>query len=449
MPLDSARVIWSDGLFIRPHHFQQLERHFEHLVERRFAASEPADFGFLKIEVDTSLLRQGKVHVAAAVGVFPDGTPFELPAEECILRPFDVPEGTRDQIVYLNVVLQRAAARTVSLEKFDAAGRRMRYVALDARVVDSSSRGANEADVKVGALHLQIDVVDAGDGGECSSMPIARILERRADGEVVLDEKFIPPLLHVGAHRVARQWLDELAGIVRQRAAALAARLSGPATRGVGEFSDFMMLVLCNRYDPLIAHLRELSPLHPLVMYRELLKFAGECSTYGRENRLPPAFPPYSHVALDASMAPVIDEIRRALSKVIGESAVQIPLEMVRPGLYRALINDDRLIASAQFVLAVGADVERGHLKSVVSTQVKIGPTESLRDLVTLNLPGIGLESLPVAPRQMPYVASQSYFELDPTAASMWKAIQVSRALGIYVPGSLPGAELQLWAIRS
>jgi len=106
MPLDTAKVIWSEGLFLRPHHFQQMERHLEALMEGRLAGfGALAQSGFLKIEIDRALLPQGKVHVASASGLFPDGTPFELPSQACLLEPFDVPEGMRDQVIHLGAML--------------------------------------------------------------------------------------------------------------------------------------------------------------------------------------------------------------------------------------------------------------------------------------------------------------------------------------------------------
>ena len=35
MSISNARVIWSEGLFLRPHHFQQQERFFESLLDSR------------------------------------------------------------------------------------------------------------------------------------------------------------------------------------------------------------------------------------------------------------------------------------------------------------------------------------------------------------------------------------------------------------------------------
>lgn len=447
MPLDTARVIWSEGLFLRPHHFQQLERYFESLLDSRAGNIGTAQNGFLKLHIDHALLLQGKLHIAAGVGLFPDGTPFDLPSDTCLLVPFDVPEGTRDEIVYLSAVLRRTGTKAIAFDSRDHAARRTRYAAVDAKVADNVAGFDSEADLKVGALNLSIGTHDALDG-LMTSLPVARIVERRADGSVLLDPKFVPPLLDVAAHQRAQSWLDELHGLIKQRADALAGRIGGAATSGVGDTADFLLLLVCNRYEPLLAQLRQSSPLHPLQLFLELLKLAGECATFGRENRRVPALPVYKHSALAECFEPVIEEIRRAMTAVLDQTAVRIPLRDLGKGVFRADVPDPRLISSGFFVLAATSQLPIERLRNAIPMQVKIGPTEKLKDLVTLNLPGIKLDVLQYPPRQIPFHANYSYFQLE-AGNPLWQSIETSRAMGLYVAGEPPGLEMQLWAIRT
>jgi type VI secretion system protein ImpJ len=448
MPLDTAKVVWSEGLFLRPHHFQQMERYLESLLEARLAglvASSQA--GFLRIEIDQALLTQGKVQVAAAAGLFPDGTPFELPSPACLLDPFDVPEGTRDQVVHLGAVLRRAGSKAFSFDAREPAARRTRYTAVDATVADNVAGFDGEAELKVGALQLSLGTQDAPDGA-LSTLPVARIVERQAGRGVVLDPKFVPPLLDVAAHPIARGWLEELVGLVRQRAEALAGRLSQAAAGGVADTADFLLLLACNRFEPLVAQLRHVAPLHPQALFAELLRMAGECATFGRETRRVPELPAYRHHALAECFEPVMEEIRRALTAVIDPNAVRIPLRDIGKGVYRADVPDARLVSSGFFVLAAAAQLPVDRLRAAIPMQVKIGPPEKLRDMVMLNLPGIELESLPYPPRQIPFHANFSYFQLD-KANPLWQAVEVSRAMGLYVAGDLPGLDMQLWVVRT
>ena len=72
------RVVWAEGLFLRPQHFQQAERYFERLMSQRLESLAPYGAGFTKLQIDHELLKIGKIGLVAAEGVFPDGTPFNM-----------------------------------------------------------------------------------------------------------------------------------------------------------------------------------------------------------------------------------------------------------------------------------------------------------------------------------------------------------------------------------
>jgi len=102
---------------------------------------------------------------------------------------------------------------------------------------------------------------------------------------------------------------------------------------------------------------------------------------------------------------------------------------------------------TARFVLAVNAQLPGEALRTRFPAQVKIGSVERIRDLVNLALPGIPLNSLPVAPRQIPFHRGFNYFELE-QGGEMWKQLERSGGLALHVAGDFPGLELEFWAIR-
>jgi type VI secretion system protein ImpJ len=441
MSISNARVIWSEGLFLRPHHFQQQERFFESLLDSRLGPLHGFAYGFKRLVIDQPLLLQGKLALNSAEGLLPDGTPFSLPSDATQLAPLDVAEGVRDEIVYLSGVLRRPGQKTAVLEE---GKRRTRFIGRDTTVSDAVLGFDSEAELKVGVLSLSLNLASTLDG-ELASMPIARIRERK--GQVVeLDDQFVPPLLDMQAHPKARSWLEELYGLVKQRGDALAARVGAPGTKGVADFADFILLLACNRYQPLLDQFRHTTPLHPLQAFNELLKLAGECATFLPERRAP-TFERYDHNQLASTFIPVVEAIRRTMAAVLEQTAVQIPLTQVAKGLYGADIADVRLITSGYFVLSASAQVPREALRTTLPTQIKIGPPDRIRDLVMTAVPGIRIEPID-APRQIPFHANFSYFQLD-AQSEFWDSVKTSRRLAIYVAGELPGLELQFWAIRT
>src|SRR6478735_8446870 len=101
------RVIWSEGLFLQPQHFQQQDRHFEHYVETRCHALIAHSWGFTELELELDFLGIGKFGLRRAEGVFPDGTPFSMPDDDPLPEPLEVDAETRDVVVSLALPIRR------------------------------------------------------------------------------------------------------------------------------------------------------------------------------------------------------------------------------------------------------------------------------------------------------------------------------------------------------
>src|SRR5689334_5334035 len=98
-----SKVIWSEGMFLQPQHFQQHERYLEKLIETRTRPSRSHGWGFLSLQFDEAALAMGKVALATASGIFPDGTPFDFPSTHAAPAPLNIPANARDQLVLLAV----------------------------------------------------------------------------------------------------------------------------------------------------------------------------------------------------------------------------------------------------------------------------------------------------------------------------------------------------------
>jgi type VI secretion system protein ImpJ len=442
----NSKVIWSEGLFLQPQHFQQHDRYWEKHLEGRTRPLLGYSWGSAKLELDRAALTLGKIQVTSAQGVFPDGTPFDFPAEDSPPLAFDIPEDLKDEVVVLALPVRRPGAEETDFN--DATEHSLtRYFVGELDVKDSNAASADSSVVQVGKLRMRImrkrDVTDA-----YTTLGLTQVVERRADNQVLLSKSYIPPMLHASADPVLASYIRELHGLLHQRGEALAARLSQLGRGGVAEIADFLLLQTVNRYEPLFAHLTNHQMLHPERLYSTCLQLAGELATFNSSgNTRAERFPEYQHDNLEATFAPVIAALRRSLSMVLEQNAIPIELQDRRYGVKVAVIADLELVKSASFVLAVAAQLPTELLRSRFPSQVKIGPVERIRDLVNLQLPGIPLHALPVAPRQIPFHAGSNYFELE-RGGDLWKQLERSGGLAMHIGGEFPGLELEFWAIR-
>jgi type VI secretion system protein ImpJ len=440
------KVIWTEGMFLQPQHLQQHDRFLAQQAQMRMAATAPYGWGFLSLTLDSAALSLGKVAITAAQGVMPDGLAFDVPGQDPAPAAIDVPTDARDQLVVLAITLQRPGVAETDAES-GAGSMPPRFRSAEVEVGDSNANGQRVAPIQVGRMNLRIVLArDAGEG--VATIGLCKVVERRADNKLVLDANYIPPTLHCGGNDLLSSYMRDLHGLLHQRGEALAARLAQPGRAGVGEIADFLMLELINRNEPVIAQFRQASLLHPKDLYYFVAGLLGELATFG-ESRRPGNVLAYVHDDHRVCVQPLMDEVRRSLSAVMEQTAIPIELQLRSHGVRVALMPDIELQRNAQFVLAVASQLPGDALRARFPTQVKIGTVDRIRDLVNLQLPGVTIRPLPVAPRQIPYHAGFNYFELETRGNEMWKQLESSGGMAMHVAGDFPGLEIEFWAVRS
>lgn len=441
----NSKVIWSEGLFLQPQHFQQHDRYWERHLEGRARPLLGYCWGCVKLELDRAALTLGKIQITAAQGIFPDGTPFDFPAEDSPPTALDITDELKDEVIVLAVPVRRPGSEETDLSDL-AEHSLTRFAVGELEVKDSNASTSDNTVLQIGRLRMRLmrkrDVTDA-----YTTLGVVQVTERRADNQVLLTKSYIPPVLHASADPVLASYIRELHGLLHQRGEALAGRLSQLGRGGVSEIADFLLLQTVNRYEPLFAHLATHPLLHPERLYSTCLQLAGELATFSNTSTRPASFPEYQHDNLEQTFLPVIAQLRRSLSMVLEQNAIPIELQDRRYGVKVAIIADLELVKTASFVLAAAAQVPTEVLRTRFPSQVKIGPVERIRDLVNLQLPGIPLHPMPVAPRQIPFHAGSNYFELE-RGGDLWKQLERSGGLAMHISGEFPGLELELWAIR-
>jgi len=437
------RVVWSEGLFLQPQHFQQQDRYLERYVESRCQSLVPHSWGFTEIELERDFLKIGKFGLRRAAGVFPDGTPVQMPADDPLPEPLEINGQTRDQIIYLALPLRRADSLEVDRGSADDLARHT-LRQWEARDVTASS--GNSTPLEVSALRSRLllasEVTPA-----YACIPLAHLVECRSDRQVVLDESFMPTVLHSRAATRLATFVTELVGLFHQRGEALAGRVASTSRGGAAEIADFLLLQTVNRYEPLVAHYAESGAVHPEELFRVCASAAGELATFTHPSKRAPALTGYRHDRLRESFEPVIAALRSSLSAVLEQRAIPIPIEEKKYGIRVATVVDRSLYSTAVFVLAARADMPAEDLRRRFPAQLKIAPVEKIRELVNLQLKGVPVQAMPVAPRQIPFHAGFVYFELDQTN-ELWAQLQTSGGVALFVGGEFPGLALEFWAIR-
>lgn len=438
------RVIWREGLFIKPQHFQQQQRHSEYALHARLSALSDYFYGLQTLAINEDYLGFGRIALVGATGILPDGTVFNIPNDDVLPTPLEVTDASvANQKIYLALPLSVSGVNEVN--QGGQVATRLQAHRHDVR--DLHSEGGDVVSLEVGRVSLRL-MLERDDRSAYASLAIARILDKRPDGGLVLDPNFMPCSISVSAIPTLKRFLGESAGLVAERARSLSQRIAAPGQQGVADVAEFMMLQLLNRAQPQLSHLARLGTLHPERLFEALVQLCGELMTFTDESRLPPEFSAYRHDDQQVSFEPVMLALRQALSTVLSPRAVSIQLRKHQYGVMVAVVGESELMQSADFVLAVRARMPQEQLRKQLLQQTKVASSDKIRELISLQLPGIPLLPLPVAPRQLPYHAGYSYFQLDRQSPA-WQMLAVGNTLAFHIAGDFPELDMQLWAIRS
>ena len=440
----NSKVVWTEGMFLRPQHFQQQDRYLEALLQRRCADLRPYDWGISELSLDQDALSLGKIAIARCEAVLPDGSPLRIPDDDTPPVPLDVEEDWHEMDVVLTLPLKRPGA--IEVDRAEGVESVARYRTVEYEVRDHNAGFDNRVDIEIGQRRLRL-LPKQDDLSAYASIGIARIIEKRSDQKVILDEHFIPPCLDCRAVAQLSGFISEILGLLNQRGDALAGRVTASGRGGVAEIADFLLLQVVNRFQPLFAHLAEMNTLHPETFYQHALMLAGELATFTAMGKRPAGFPVYDHDDLKTTFAPLIDAIRQALSMVLEQTAIQLPLQERKYNIHVSPITDRSLLGDAMFVLAVRADIAPDMLLKDFPRHARIGPVEHIRQLVNAALAGIELRPLPVAPRQIPFHTGTSYFELN-KSGEHWQRMAESGGFAFQIGREFPGLDMAFWAIK-
>lgn len=441
----SQKVVWQEGMLLRPQHFQQNDRYHNHQLTSRTRRMSHYAWGFFNLEIDTQFLNMGKLVISQASGLLPDGSFFELGSEREALA-IDVPANTSNSPVYLALPLVTGNhVETRRLEQRDVLAR---YTAYDSQVADSNAGDSSSSQVSCGLPDFRLLLGEQHNDHAYVKLKICDVLDTTPDGAVSLDPDFVPAYLHFHASPFLQSCMKEVISMLAHRGDILAERIRATGKVSGAEVGDFMMLQLINRHEPALRHYQGIEQVHPEQMYRELLGLLGELSTFASDTKRPRLDGRYQHNDLGQSFRKLMDAIRQVLSMVLEQHAVELVLQQRQYGIQVSPLQDHTLLGSASFVLAASADCDSEELRKRLPSHLKIGPVERIRQLVNLHLPGIKVKPLPVAPRQIPFHSGKTYFALELSSEEL-SQLERSGGFAFHVSGDFIGLELKFWAIRS
>ncbi|QEW05701.1 type VI secretion system baseplate subunit TssK [Nitrincola iocasae] len=436
------KVAWTEGMFIRPQHFQQQDRYFEKLINLKTTALSGYAWGITSLSLDDGALKIGKVLVRECSGIFEDGTPFDMPGTDSLPDALDVSELQDGDRINLCLPLWKNGSVDMDRPQRTASNARFRIETQQFTDVVADTNSLADIDVAHKKIQLKSERLTHQQN---TVIPIAQVHSVAGD-EIRLDKRFIPPALFVVSDANLQGYVREITGLLSLRSQLYSQRILNAGTEAAADISDLLLLQITNRYKALFEHFGRLGRLHPLEIYEQGLSLAAELATFTSETRSLTELLGYNHQDLKGCFDELMLELNRSLNTLLEQNAYRIELEVKSYGVRIGMIPGEEL-SERSYVLVVSSDLPKEALRSKFPTHLKIGPVEHITQLVNRQLPGIRIEPMPVAPRQIPYYGGAVYFELQ-AQGRLWEAIRTNRAIALHIGEQFPDLKMDLWAIK-
>ncbi|MBV8048538.1 MAG: type VI secretion system baseplate subunit TssK [Paludibacterium sp.] len=443
----AKRILWGEGMFLRPQNFQQQAQYHEQLLSQHLQLALRHGWGIARSLIDEEGLKVGQLRLQQLTALFRDGTLCRAP-EDAPLPPSrdltNLPQLGVETTVYVCLADMQPYGGNVRHQ--EGAARPTRFFSTQRELADLYTQ-ALSADVATLELDVRLMVEEENRDG-FDALPLCRI-QKDATGQWQLIKSFLPPTVNVDSAPPLQQMLRRLLEILLVKSQALAGahreRSRNVLEFGPSDVGSFWLRHTVNRNFARLNHLARCSPLHPEALYQALSEFCGELLTFSSRYDLSD-IPAYRHEAPGETFARLDEQIRDLLDTVISSRHMVIPLVNTRQSIHIGHLESDRLVENASFYLSVHSDQPASQIIESVPLKLKIGAPDDVEKILNSAMRGVALIHALQTPSALPVRVGDHYFMLEAQGAIYQRMLQ-SRSVCIYVPETLSHLTLELIAV--
>jgi type VI secretion system protein ImpJ len=450
--IPSPKVLWGEGLFLRPQHFQQQDAYHEWRLTQACRSLHPHAWGVRHIKLDLEALQAGILRVLELHAVLPDGEMFHAPAEDELPPPVvigSLPSSNESSafIFHLASAALRSQGTNMAATHQDA-DTAVRYHCSAHQVADHYT---NAVTAELMSLRRSTRLLpDTSPRDHLISLPLLR-LQRTSSGAFELDGRFMPPSLHIHASPMLTLHLRRLMDSLQAKIDALHGMHREPSKHVIefrsGDMASFWMLHTANTALAGLTHLARNPGLHPERLFEKLLELAGSLMTFSRTFTLS-ELPTYDHTQPGPAFIKLDRIIRDLLDTVISTRSFAIAMSEIIPSFHRGRLDSEQITPSTQLYLSVSAAMPSSELIEVVPQRFKIGAPDDVEKMVLSAMPGVRLTYMPQVPAAVPVRPGNHYFSLD-ARGTLYERMLQAQSLTLYTPSGIQDLNLELVAINA
>jgi type VI secretion system protein ImpJ len=446
--IQSSKVLWGEGLFLRPQHFQRQDAYHEWRLAEMSRSLHPYAWGVRSLKVAADALQTGVLRLTELQVVFPDGELYNAPHEDELPAPVSlstVQPNTTSLVFHLAIAPLRRVGSNFSAEA-EANGHGVRFIQQDEPAADWFT-GAVEAQVTTLRKRARL-LADTEPRDHLVHLPLLR-LKRTSTGDFEVDARFVPPAVSIAAAPVLHGALRRLLDVLQAKVDALYGLHREPSKNIIefrsGDVASFWLLHTASAAFASLSHYLHNPKLHPERLFERLLELAGALMTFSRSHTLAD-LPAYQHEAPGPAFAKLDHIVRELLETVISTRSFQIALEQPKPSFHLGRLDSEKINAGTALYLGVAGTLPPAELVEAVPLRFKVGAPDDVEKLVLSAMPGVRLTHTPQVPSAVPVRPGYFYFLLEPRGALYERMLQ-AQSISLYVPSGSAGFQLELVAV--
>ncbi|MFC5458965.1 type VI secretion system baseplate subunit TssK [Massilia niabensis] len=446
-----SKLLWGEGLFLRPQHFQQQDRYHEARLNQTARALHPYAWGVRRLELDHEALRNDVLRIDALSLVFPDGELYRAPEGDPLPRQVKLgalPPAT--QSITFHAALPALKSYGENCGEPDVERDDARFIQIERDTQDLFTHAADASVTYLGKTVRLVADADTNALDAYDSFPLLR-LRRVATGGFEVDPSFIPPSVSIeggpGLHNAVARLMEKLLAKVN----ALYGHMREPSRKVVeirgGDMSSFWLLHTASTGYAALSHYLNHPELHPERLFADMLALAGGLMAYSRSYKLED-LPAYSHLDPGPAFARLDDILRDLLDTVVSSRYFSIALSNDRPSYHLGALDSGKITAQTTLYLAVSADMPALQLVDVVPLRFKLGAPQDVDKFVLSAMPGVKLMHAPQVPAALPIRPDTYYFVLE-NKGTLYENMLKAQAISIYVPNGIRDLQLDLIGVAA
>ncbi|AKJ28549.1 type VI secretion system baseplate subunit TssK [Caldimonas brevitalea] len=448
--IHSAKLLWGEGLFLRPQHFQRQDAYHEWRLAQFARVLHPYAWGVRHLKLDNDALQAGVLRLLELQVVFPDGELYSAPAEDDLPPPVSLESlgsaGT-EVVFHLAMAPLRSMGSnfTGPQETPDTSARYFQ------RNESAPDWYTDAVDAEVAVLKKSARLLaDHEPRDHLVSLPALRV-RRTSTGGFEADGRFVPPCVSIQASPALHLTLRRLLDVLQAKVDALYGFHREPSKNIIefrsGDVASFWLLHTASSSFASLSHLLRHPGLHPERLFQGLLELAGALLTFSKGFTLAD-LPAYEHANPGPAFARLDHIIRELLETVISTRYFSIALNETKPSFHLGRLDSEQVTPTTSLYLGVSASMPPAELVESVPMRFKLGAPDDVDKLVLSAMPGVRVSHAPQVPAAIPVRPGSYYFALEPRGALYERMLQ-AQAISIYVPQGWAELKLELIAVNS